>query len=145
MGICPNAASMNAMAQASAAQSDRPGISAKNKTWIAAAPMNTVRGPTRSSKRPTMSCPIEANANTTNASCPTAVADSAMPLRRSANTLGSANVVDWNTTLETAVVRNTIADTRKSSALTSAGSILAAALARAAGLGAVISGHIRTV
>ena len=42
-----------------------------------------------------------------------------MPPRRSSNTLGSANVVDWKTMLDTAVVRNTIMDTRRSSALTS--------------------------
>ena len=63
---------------------------------------------------------MEPSANTRNARPPSAVADTAMPPRRSSNTLGSANVVDWKTMLDTAVVRNTMADTRSSSALTSA-------------------------
>ncbi len=75
--------------------------------------MNTVRGPTRSRKCPTMSWPREAIANTRNASCPSVVAETAIPCRRSSKTLGSANVVDWKTMLETAVVRKTMAETSK--------------------------------
>ena len=92
-----------------------------------AAVMNTVRGPSRSRKCPTISWPIEASANTRKASWPIAVADGAMPPRRSSNTLGSAKVVDWKTMLETAVVRNTIIETRSSSALRSAKGAVAAA------------------
>ena len=58
---------------------------------------------------------MEPSAKTKNASPPSAVADTLMPPSRSSNTLGSAKVVDWNTMLDTAVVRNTIIDTRKAS------------------------------
>ena len=50
---------------------------------------------------------------------PSAVADGAIPPSRSSNTLGSAKVVDWNTSELTAVVMNTIIDMRQSVAFRS--------------------------
>ena len=95
--------------------------------------MNTGRAPNRSSMLPTTSCAIEAIANTANANAPTIVATSARPPRpwprshpttspdrpcsRSSKIFGSAKVVDWKMMLETAVVMNTISDTRSSSPL----------------------------
>ncbi len=68
-----------------------------------------------------------------------------MPPSRSSNTFGSAKVVDWKTMLDTAVVKKTMAETRTSSALTSAGSTRAAAAAFTRGFGRISSGHMRTV
>ena len=45
------------------------------------------------------------------------VTSCAMPCSRSSKILGNAKVVDWKMMLETAVVTNTITETRSSSAL----------------------------
>src|SRR5262249_18339096 len=88
---------------------------------------------------------MEPSANTRNAKPPSAVADALMPPSRSSNTLGRAKVVDWKTMLDTAVVRNTIIDTRKSNALMSAGTMRAAAFVLAFALGVTITHHTRAV
>ncbi len=73
-----------------------------------------------SSIAPTTSCASEATAKTTNANVPTSVAEPAMPPRRSLNTCGKANVVDWKTRLDTAAVKKMIAVSRISVARISA-------------------------
>jgi len=89
-----------------------------------------------------MSWPAEATANTRNASWPSVVAEMAIPCSRSSNTLGRAKVVDWKTMLETAVVKKTMADTRNSSALMSAGTSFATAGPLLRTLGVLISCHL---
>ena len=99
---------------------NRRGGHRHKKTTPAAAAMNTVRGPSRSRK-----CPDDQLSDRGEGKhqerqfARRLVAEMARPPSRSSNTLGSANVVDWNTMLETAVVKNTIMDTRSNIASTS--------------------------
>ena len=129
IGIWPNAPNIKPNAIAKATPSTCPGIKEKKTNWTVATIINTGRGPKRSSDNPTANWAIDAMAKTINANEPMTVATSpcpdaptlsvhwdkfsARPCRRSSNIFGSANVVDWKTTDDTAVVRNTIAETRK--------------------------------
>ena len=60
---------------------------------------------------------MEAAAKTRKASWPSPVAELAKPRSRSSKTFGKANVVDWKMMLETAVVRKTMIEMRRSAAL----------------------------
>lgn len=68
-----------------------------------------------------------------------------MPERRSSKTFGRANVVDWKTMLETAVVRNTIADTRMSSAFSCVGVSRGVGFTTVLARGVMISCHVKAV
>ncbi len=145
---------MKPSAARKASVSVSPGITAKKAIWSAAAPMKTRRGPKRSRRPPTTTCASEATAKTRKARPPMAVAVSASPgarlsarsarlparpVSRSAKIFGSAKVVDWKMIEETAVVRNTMAETRRISARRAAST---SPLARGAGRGAVRSSRM---
>jgi hypothetical protein len=87
---------------------------------------------------------MEPSANTRNAKPPSAAGETLIPERRSSNTFGRAKVVD-KTMLESAVVRNTIADTRMSSARISIGGARGMALTVVFARGVMISRHVKAV